>query len=43
MVLQVLGLWMAWLDGAQALYTYYYPAQMLGVGFTNVLVWVYYD
>ena len=43
MVLQVLGLWMAWLDGAQALYTYYYPAQMLVVGFTNGLVWWFYD
>ena len=42
-ILQLLGLTVAWLDGAEALYTIYYPAQIVVVGTTIVLVWRYYD
>lgn len=43
LLLQFLGLGIAWYDGAETLYSVYYPAHIVLVGLTNVLVWVYYD
>ena len=40
--LQWLGLSIAWLDGAEALYTYYYPTHIVLVGVTVGLIWRYY-
>jgi len=42
-ILQLLGLAMAWLDGAEVFYIIYYPAQIVVVGTTIILVWRYYD
>ena len=40
--LQWLGLSIAWLDGAEVLYTYYYPTHIVLVGVTVSLIWRYY-
>ena len=41
-MLQWFGLSIAWLEGADALYTYYYPAHIILVGVTMFLIWRYY-
>ena len=43
MALQLLALAVAILDHAKSLYLIYYPAQILVVGFTMILVWRYYE
>ena len=40
-LLQWLGLSIAWLDGAEVLYTYYYPTHIVLVGVTVALIWRY--
>lgn len=41
--LQGLGWSVSYLDNAQTLYLFYYPAQALVVTTTIVLVWLFYD